>query len=488
MQLELSFSNEKPVLPGVRALTKETLHQLPILSSDCQHLEEFIFAAVCETVEHAYPPGETGSIQLLIKEEHGKLEIRLRDYGMPCDIPQLERELSSSGNRGISLFGCHLMGVVDEAHWLGFGPQGKALQIIKWMNSQHIADRQDSDTLKSFQEDAPLARDQNYVIRRLKAEEAVFVSRLMYRGYGNTYFNADVYYPERIAAQNAKGSLVSIIAQAEDGEIVGHCALEFNREGPIAESGQAVVDPAHRGRGLLERMKEVLLQEANKRDLVGWFGNAVAVHTLTQQSHIRHGGHLTAVLLGISPKSEVFRNMAEKLQDRVTCLCYFHWLKPPGPRTVFVPARHQEMVAKIYQNLACQVQFGSGQDPRGHGMIAIELDNGAAKANLRVDQIGEDTFHTILQAKRNLLEKSHVEVLYVELPLTDPATAFLHETLEEEGFGFLGLVPCCSHRGDVLLLGYLVDPLTRNTIKTAEGFAEQLVDYTLQEQVRVQNQ
>ncbi len=37
----------------------------------------------------------------------------------------------------------------------------------------------------------------------MRPEDAVGISQLMYRAYGGSYFNADVYYPERVAAQNA---------------------------------------------------------------------------------------------------------------------------------------------------------------------------------------------------------------------------------------------------------------------------------------------
>ena len=58
------------------------------------------------------------------------------------------------------------------------------------------------------------------MIRRMAAGEAVQVSQLIYRAYGGTYFNRDVYYPERVAAQNERESVVSFVAQAEDGRLL----------------------------------------------------------------------------------------------------------------------------------------------------------------------------------------------------------------------------------------------------------------------------
>ena len=118
----------------------------------------------------------------------------------------------------------------------------------------------------------------------MRPEEAVQVAQLIYRTYGMTYFNKDVYYPERIAVHNSRGDVISVVAVGEDGRVAGHCALERGVDGPVAEVGQAAVDPTHRGRGLLDRMKSALEAEARSLGMAGWFADAVAVHTMTQQS------------------------------------------------------------------------------------------------------------------------------------------------------------------------------------------------------------
>lgn len=484
MQLELVVSNESRVLGGARALVGETLRQLPLPPGQASELEALVVGALQDAIEHAYRQGEQGSIKLTIREQEGKLEITVRDYGIPRDVELLERQLHSP-QAARTLFGCATTGLVDEVHWLAFGPEGKALQIRKWLHVTHVAQQSATASIAPFRDDAPLAPEQSYEIRRLRADEAVQVSQLMYRAYGNTYFNSDVYYPERVAAQNAAGSVVSIVAQAADGSIVGHYALEMNQGGPVAETGQAVVDPAHRGRGLLNRMKEVVLVEAKKSDLVGWYADAVAVHTLTQKSNVDHGGCLTGVDLGISPKTEEFKGIAAAQPQRVTCLLYFHWLSPPIERTVHAPERHREMIAEIYRRLGCPVQFATAASPIGHGTLSVRMESGAARGVLRVEQLGADTVHAVRHATRDLAERSGAAVVFVELPLADPGTPLVAELLEAEGFGFAGVAPHFSERGDLLRLVYLVEPLQREPIKTYDEPAACLVEYALADQIRV---
>jgi anti-sigma regulatory factor (Ser/Thr protein kinase)/GNAT superfamily N-acetyltransferase len=486
MHLKLSLSNESRVLPGVQAFVRATLLQMTLPKDGSERLGQLVTSAVNDAIENAYPSGEEGLIKLTISELAGKLEIRVRDFGLPQDVEVLEKRLHESDSAATWLHGSHAADAVDQMHWLAFGPQGKALQLIKWLHTENIADTSSVKDLAHAPPDAPLAPEQQYTVRRMLPEEAVQVSQLMYRTYGTTYFNEDVYYPGRIATQNLHEVLLSVVAVGKGGRLAGHCALERNQEGSVAEIGQAAVDPAHRGRGLLDRMKEALEIEARALGLVGWYADAVAVHIFTQQSNAHHGGHVCGLDLAVSPKTEAFRKIASEQPQRVSCVLYFHWLGRPQPRTVFVPSRHQEIVAAIYQNLQCPFEFGEPASPTPeHGTLTVKVESRAALATIRAGQLGKDSARAIRHAGRELVERSRVEVVVVELPLAEPATAEVCEALEADGLAFTGIGPHFSPHGDVLKLTYLVEPLAREPIKTFEPFADRLVNYALAEQERV---
>ena len=252
MHLELLVNNDLRVLAATRAYAREALRQTSMASPEIEKLVELIERSVRAAIEHAYPSGEDGSIKVGITDSRGKLVVTVRDYGMPQDIETLERQVHEPDHPNPRLFGISCQGIADEVHWLGYGPEGKALQIVKWLHNTHITAQVPEDALATFRDDASLAPEQQYTIRRIAADEAVQVSQLIYRAYGGTYLNRDVYYPERVAAENEREIVLSFAAQGEDGRLVGHYALERSQEGPVAEGGQAVVDPAHRGRGLGE--------------------------------------------------------------------------------------------------------------------------------------------------------------------------------------------------------------------------------------------
>lgn len=490
MQIELTFSNDPAHLSGVHACLHATLTQLLFQESDIEQLGDFIEAAVKNAMEHAYPDGEEGLIKLSIQESHGKLEIQVRDYGIPKDVESMERKLLDAQQTSAKVFGHALTEVADRVHWLSFGPNGKALEVVKWLHSSNVVEANETGNDASTSEppkptQVPRAPEQPYDIRRMRADEAEQVSQLIYQTYGNSYFNEDVYYPDRVAAQNEHGIVISYVAVTEDGSVVGHYALEREQAGPVAEVGQAVVSPAHRGRGLLDRMKNLALAEAEKTDLMGWYADAVTVHTVTQKSNVAHGGQLSAVQLAISPKTEHFNSKGEQPQ-RVTCLMYFHWLKSPEKRMVYVPSRHEPIVGKIYERLRCPVEFQRGHAPTGHGTLEVKINANAGRAVLTVGEIGTDTVSMLSHARRELVERKHAEVVFVDLPISHPATAGVAEELESSGFGFVGIAPHFSTAGDLLRLAYLVEPLDREPIHTLDEVAGEMVDYALEEQRRLQ--
>ncbi|MGI9472913.1 MAG: GNAT family N-acetyltransferase [Rubripirellula sp.] len=494
MRLELKINNETRALPSVQGFVRCTLQQIQFSDSIANKLELLVMHAVRHAIEHAYPSGEVGSIKLTMTELLGRAEITVRDYGLPVDVSRLETELANPS--AAAVIAHEAADVVDELHWVALGSQGKSLHFIKWLNTPAVADTS-SSAGQPVSDESPLAPEQAYVFRRMVADDALEVSQLIYRTYGGTYFNEDVYYPERIAAANQEDRVLSVVAIGEDGSVAGHCALERNQIGPVAEVGQAVVDPRHRGRGLLNQMKAALESEAKAMGLVGWYADSVAIHTYTQQSNAHHGGHVCGVSLAVSPKNELFRGIAKELSQRVSCILYFHWLHEPEPRRLFVPLRHREMVTAIYESLNCPLEVLSETDLRPTSKVdgttreddrrtlAVQVNPRAHLATIRLGQLTNDSLHTIRHAIRELVERSRMEVVVVELPLQNSMTPRLCEALEKEGLGFCGVGPGFSTQGDVLRMSYLVEPLMRDPIKTFEPFADRLVTYALDEQDRV---
>src|SRR5439155_8591416 len=137
----------------------------------------------------------------------------------------------------------------------------------------------------------------------------VGIARVVYRVYGYTYQHEELYYPERTVRLNQEGQLVSVVAVDAGGEVVGHYALERPEAGRVAESGEAVVSPAHRGRKLMERMREQIEQEARQLGLGGIYGNAVTTHVYSQRADETFGCSVCGATLGLLPRSVTFKGI-----------------------------------------------------------------------------------------------------------------------------------------------------------------------------------
>ena len=49
----------------------------------------------------------------------------------------------------------------------------------------------------------------------MQPEEAVYVSRCIYKTYRHTYLNEDLYFPEKISAMNRDGRMISSVAVSD---------------------------------------------------------------------------------------------------------------------------------------------------------------------------------------------------------------------------------------------------------------------------------
>jgi len=114
--------------------------------------------------------------------------------------------------------------------------------------------------LKRYSNRVELAPPQNYDIHTIRENEYAQVAKCIYKVYGYSYPNEDLYYPEKIKLLNKAGKLISVIATDEKGQEVGHYTLERYDLGHIAETAQAIVIPQHRKRELIEKMRAKLEQ------------------------------------------------------------------------------------------------------------------------------------------------------------------------------------------------------------------------------------
>ena len=495
MCTELTLPNDAQCLRMARGYVRELAGLAGLATPDAEKLILAADEACTNTVEHAFEPGETGTYTLKAEIAPGVLTVSILDRGLPFDAsgvseyrPPVSADAVAEGGLGLYL----IRQAVDEARWINHGRAGKELRLTKRRPEADVTAQLPEAALAPYRDDEPKAPLQEYTIRRLRPDEAIWVAQCVYRAYGYTYFNDDLYYPERIVHQNAQERLVSVVAVTESGEVVGLYALERPDLGAVAESGQAVVAPAHRGRQLMERMRTFLEAEGRRVGLRGIFGEPVTNHVFSQRMNESFGTRLCGVFLGSLPRATQFKKIDDQpLTQRVSCMRYYKYLVPPETAIIHAPPHHQAILERLYGSLGAPVEFRSAggsahrEEIAGPGDMEVVYNATAGIGTIRVRRVGADTGAEIRRAQHDLCVLAGAEVVYLELPLAQPGTPAVCEAAESAGFFLAGLGPLFAPDGDVLALQYLAVDLDTARMQVQNPLGRELLAYVDAERVRV---
>ena len=276
--------------------------------------------------------------------------------------------------------------------------------------------------------------------------------------YGEHYLHPDVYDPARYLADIARGDLIAVVARDPSGAVVGHLALEMGPGRAVAERGEAVVLPAWRGRGLLERMTRQLFVDGREMGLAGIYAVPLTIHLFSQKNDAHANMPTCAVLLGEEPEGShpagvPFRTSGQ----RQSYLRAFRYLSPPAARAVGPAGPYAEIVAHLFSLLgAALVPVGASNGEARTRLTASSSPRGYAHVN--VEKIGADIADAITTTVA-ALPHGEATTVRLALPLESPYLDRAIDAARALGFFFSGLGPGFSGDADVLELQRLSEPL-----------------------------
>lgn len=503
LHTELTLPNQAAILPIARAYLEQLTAVAGFSADEARPLVDAAQEACANVIDHAYEPGEQGTLTVVGEVTAAELLISVQDEGLPFDPDAVHPDDGSRPARVSAPDGLQMIrSAVDRAYWIHKGRQGKELRLVKYRAGQAVTDRLGEGELAPIAEDVPVEPPQEYQITRMQPQHALGVSRCIYRVYGNTYLHECCYYPDRMVQMNETGELVSCVALAEDGEVVGHYALERPGLRHVAERGIAVVSPAHRGRDLMGRMRIFIEEEARRLGLVGVYSVAVTTHVYSQRVNEEFGSDVCGVCLGDLPANLRFKKLAEdRMPQRVSAVLYYTYVRPPAVSVVHAPPHHRSVIERIYAGLkepptespvepadmvAHRVEFReAGAIPDTPGQVEVVFNQSLDTATIRVKQIGDHSLAEIRRASRDLCQVTGADVVYLELPLAQSGAPALCVLAEGLGFFFAGIGPSFADDGDVLILQYLNVELDTSLAKIANPFARELLQYINSERARV---
>ena len=465
-------------MPAVMRFVREISLGMGLTAAEGERLELAVEEACVNVIEHAFDPDETGSYDVAILRRPGELVISIEDQGLPFDFKEYEAK------QGYSLGIILMKAFADEVRFLNLGRAGKRVELVKRLPYQDVSTYlSENETILSPSVPA-LPEDIAITVRPMRAEDAVNLARCIYRCYGYTY-PAYIYYPDRVKELLESGLLLSYIALNPEGEVIGHIGIKRqDPEAHVGEGGQAVVDPRYRGNGFLGKMILSFADYAREHGIYGAYAEAVTIHPFSQKASLAIGGFETGVLLRYIPPNITFKKIEGGTQERQTVVLLYISGGAEPARDVYPPLHHEAVIRDIYgkSNLERNIITAAGGKQRletgARAQVDVKIVPEIGQAYLQVTESGTD-LKELVKFHLNELCLRRIDCIYVDLPLSAPATQRSVAALEMLGFFFGGIIPELYH-GDILRLQYLNNIDVRGEqIQTASEFGKRLVDYVL---------
>jgi serine/threonine-protein kinase RsbW len=320
--------------------------------------------------------------------------------------------------------------------------------------------------------------------RYLEPGEGQRLSEAIRVAYGESYDVRWVYEPAAVDARLAAGTYVSWIAESAGGELLCHEGMSLAAaDDAVGHSGQAVTMPVARGQHLFTRTKQHLMDWARERRLAGMFSEATAAHPYSQRANLELGAHETGLLLGWIPASVDNDAATDRRPRRQSAVLFYTKLNDGHERPVYAPERHREIVGRTIE--LCELR-GELTDPPpdatipGRTQLHVEIETDHNLAVITAQEPGADLDAAVAAERHHLFHRKHLDAIYLDLPLENPATALLADHLERLGVSYAGIFPNPQTTGDVLRMQSLHRArITADDLSISSDHGRELLAYVL---------
>lgn len=316
----------------------------------------------------------------------------------------------------------------------------------------------DHDEEEVIAEDAPATTAQ-VTIREIAPVDAVGLTTLMYRCYGWSYPNIDIYFPDRIAAKIDDGSRIGEAAFDPDGQMVAHWgAVRF---GPyVVESGTTATDPRFRHRGIAEDLGERLLARLKQMGVIGRFREPVLTHPATQALALKEGATMVGLRVNCS-RAIAQAGITDGMQHHRSSLTVAYTaLLPLPPATIFVPNDYQPILRDVLEATDWNRPIAESVPDKtmpATSVSASTYDATNASAVIDVSVVGADLVDEV-GAGIDRARRSGAKYIEVRLPVAQSALAMVGNELIDLGLAYAAYLPMLRADSDVLALQWLDDP------------------------------
>jgi hypothetical protein len=255
---------------------------LPISKKQNDQILEICSSVINFTIKcnQPYQNISSAEIQILLSNTESQLSIEVLNKGCPIFLKEFDEFLFQNFSMN------HL-----QVQFQNFGRKGQSILIQA--NFLTPSNRVHSHSSFNQKESYPIQ------IRPLKSGEELELSRLFYRVYRYKYINEFVYFPEKLEKMISDGQLISTVAEAPDGSLVGHVGLvRWSNYPPVYEAALGVVDPIYKNNGVFGKVFHETMEVVNRTSMQYCVFDLVTNHDFSQRLVSKYQSHETALFLG----------------------------------------------------------------------------------------------------------------------------------------------------------------------------------------------
>jgi len=439
---------------------------------DAARLTLAVTEVVTNIVLYAYPHDE-GEFEITYHPGLTQVEVIVQEFGEPFDPDRHrydpQRALAEGDFHGAGL--ALISHMVDNFVFLHTGKLGKEFRLVKNVPAEHIADMMSLEELKVAS--APDVTEE-YRLSVATPDDAEDIAKLIYRTYGYTYAKESIYFPKRNEQALSSGEKFAVMVRTSSGEAVGHFAVLRNTDSNIGEVAEVVVSPPHRRRGLMTRMLNALIGLAKKNGLQALFGEAVAVHLISQIVNHKLGFHSSALLLSSLPVTK-YRDLVDSYPQDVSVVIDFLLLDQIRSREVFLPKKYKNVLANIYSRQGIRLIDGQreGFQPARETQFSLTIQYDNKAACVVIDSCGADLEELIAKLTTSAREEG-LRTVFFDLPLDHPGTATAINAFENQRYIFGGLMFMFHKERDYLRMQYTTSSLDMNMVYVLSDMAGEI--------------
>ena len=365
------------------------------------------------------------------------IAVSITDSGIPYIPTEKQKKILNNG-------------LVDGFVFEQLGTRGQRITFFIGLDGITEGDPPAKEQLQEKQDEL---LDSNFSCRLTTArdKDIIEVIRCIYSAWKYTYVNEDMYYLDYFKNAIRSGEFISVLAENEHHQIIGHSALQELKWFPgIFEMCGLIIKPFGRGLHVSELLQKALLHYGNEKGKEGLFADAVTTHPISQK--ILEKDNFTPCGLKMHLLSSDKMGDSGSRPDMAIAVRLFNKEKH---HYGYLPEKCASFVKDIFDKEGVVFEDLSKEVPERLeedivSIISFNRDIPNKLIYIHVDRISLSyTLNT--DWIRIPDDGAPVELITVYINLKDPLCPDLYDLLIRNGYIFSGCLPG-SLKGDYIIL------------------------------------